>query len=83
MEPLFKSRKVSAERPEMIEVSVNSESRQIDSGKSLAELLGEWGFDGQRVAVAVNEDFVPRSTYASVSLQAGDRVDVVAPVQGG
>ncbi|WP_372778299.1 sulfur carrier protein ThiS [Litorivivens sp.] len=67
----------------MIVVSVNSESRQIDGGKNLAELLGEWGFDCQRVAVAVNEDFVPRSTYANVSLQAGDRVDVVAPVQGG
>ena len=67
----------------MIEVSVNSESKQIDSGKSLAELLGDWGFECQRVAVAINEDFVPRSTYADVSLKAGDRVDVVAPVQGG
>ena len=67
----------------MIEISVNSENRQIDGGKSLAELLGDWGFDGSRVAVAVNEDFVPRSTFASVSLRAGDRVDVVAPVQGG
>ncbi|MBB3047332.1 sulfur carrier protein [Litorivivens lipolytica] len=67
----------------MIEVSVNSESKQIDGAKTLAELLGEWGFECQRVAVAVNEDFVPRSTYASVSLKAGDRVDVVAPVQGG
>lgn len=67
----------------MIEVSVNSERKTIDSGKSLAELLGDWGFECQRVAVAVNEDFVPRSTYADVSLQAGDRVDVVAPVQGG
>ena len=67
----------------MIEVSVNSESRQVDNRRNLAELLGDWGFDCQRVAVAVNEDFVPRSTYANVSLQAGDRVDVVAPVQGG
>ncbi len=66
-----------------IEISVNSESKQIDDRKTLAELLGEWGFESQRVAVAVNEDFVPRSTYSDVSLQAGDRVDVVAPVQGG
>lgn len=67
----------------MIEVSVNNESKQIDNDKSLAELLGDWGFECQRVAVAINEDFVPRSTYADVSLKAGDRVDVVAPVQGG
>ncbi|WP_372782414.1 sulfur carrier protein ThiS [Litorivivens sp.] len=67
----------------MIEVSVNSEPRQIEQNKTLDVLLGEWGFECQRVAVAINEDFVPRSTYAQVSLKFGDRVDVVAPVQGG
>ena len=67
----------------MIEIRVNDKAKQVEPGKTLAELLDDWGFESRRVAVAVNEDFVPRSTYASVSLNAGDRVDVVAPVQGG
>ena len=67
----------------MIEISVNNEAKRVEAGKYLAELLSEWGFECQRVAVAVNEDFVPRSNYAQVSLNAGDRIDVVAPVQGG
>ena len=66
----------------MIEVSVNNERRAIAPERPLSELLGEWGF-GEQVAVAVNESFVPRSRYASYTLQGGDRVDVVAPVQGG
>ena len=67
----------------MIDISVNNELKCVEVEKPLAELLAEWGFECQRVAVAVNEDFVPRSSYGSVCLNAGDRIDVVAPVQGG
>ncbi len=67
----------------MIEVRVNSELKQVDAGKSLAALLADWGFDSGKVAVAINEDFVPRSIYASTLLKAADRVDIVSPVQGG
>ncbi len=67
----------------MIEVRVNSELKQVDAGKSLAALLADWGFDSGKVAVAINEDFVPRSIYASTQLKAADRVDIVSPVQGG
>lgn len=67
----------------MIDVSVNNEPKHIAAEQPLAELLAEWGFACQCVAVAVNEDFVPRSSYVNVYLNAGDRIDVVAPVQGG
>jgi sulfur carrier protein len=43
----------------------------------------QWGFDAAKVAIAVNEDFVPRSQYESYCLENGDQVDVLAPVQGG
>ena len=67
----------------MIEVSVNSQPRQIEHQRDLAQLLTEWGYDAAKVAVAINEDFVPRSHYADTHLKAADRVDVVSPVQGG
>ena len=34
-------------------------------------------------AVAVNKQFVPRSTYAAHALQANDRIEVIRPVTGG
>ncbi len=34
-------------------------------------------------AVAVNLQFVPRATYATHLLQAGDSVEIIAPVTGG
>lgn len=67
----------------MIEISVNSQPRQIDHKLDLARLLTDWGYDATKVAVAVNADFVPRSHYAGFHLKPTDRVDVVSPVQGG
>lgn len=67
----------------MIEIRVNSELKNVDASRRLQELLSDWGFDSRKVAVAINEDFVPRSAYADIRLEANDRVDVVAPVQGG
>ena len=49
---------------------------------TLADLLTETGFSG-RVATAVNEDFVPATLRAAHTLNQGDRVEVLAPMQGG
>ncbi|MBU0537303.1 MAG: sulfur carrier protein ThiS [Gammaproteobacteria bacterium] len=67
----------------MIIVSVNNESRDCSAEQPLSRLLTQWGFDAAKVAIAVNEDFVPRSQYESYCLENGDQVDVLAPVQGG
>jgi sulfur carrier protein len=34
-------------------------------------------------AVAVNLQFVPRTQYQSVALQADDRIEIISPVTGG
>ena len=67
----------------MITVSVNNERRSLPGPCSIADALCAWGYQGQRVAVAVNCSFVPRSEYATRQLCGDDCVDVVAPVQGG
>jgi sulfur carrier protein len=50
---------------------------------TLAELLAELGHTPQSVATAVNGAFVPRGTRDQVKLGTGDRVEIVAPRQGG
>lgn len=50
---------------------------------TLAGLLEERGQADAAVATAVNEDFVPRAQRAAQPLAAGDRVEIVAPRQGG
>lgn len=50
---------------------------------TLAELLVELGYGGNRVATALNGDFVPERSRAGQAIRAGDRVEIVAPRQGG
>ncbi|MEL6289337.1 MAG: sulfur carrier protein ThiS [Pseudomonadota bacterium] len=50
---------------------------------TLAELCDALGFGDARVATAVNGDFVSRTQRAERQLQADDRIEIVAPRQGG
>jgi sulfur carrier protein len=51
--------------------------------RSLAEMLTELGVDGAAIATAVNGTFVPAAARAGTLLQDGDRIEVLAPMQGG
>lgn len=53
------------------------------AAKTLAEALAELGFADRIVATAVNGDFVPARKRADVALSEGDRIEIVAPMQGG
>lgn len=64
-----------------MKIVLNGEPREM-RGETLSDLLQESGFSG-RVATAVNEDFVPSSLRVVHKLNDGDRVEVVAPMQGG
>jgi sulfur carrier protein len=67
----------------MISVRVNGEERSLSSACTLLAAMAEWGYQGEAFAVAINETFVPRSTYAQTQVQAGDSIEVVSPLEGG
>ncbi len=49
----------------------------------LSGLLAELGYSGAVVATAVNGEFVAAGARAETALVEGDRVEVLAPMQGG
>ena len=51
--------------------------------ENLAELLVEHAYRDDSVATAVNGSFVQRHERGETSLQEGDRVEVVAAIEGG
>ncbi|WP_171240424.1 sulfur carrier protein ThiS [Ruegeria sp. HKCCA5491] len=64
-----------------MKIVLNGEPREVRA-ETLSDLLLECGFTG-RVATAVNEDFVPSTLRVAHKLTDGDKVEVVAPMQGG
>jgi len=65
-----------------MKVIVNNEPREV-RGRTLAELLEELGFGGTVVATAVNGQFASTGARATRELAEGDRIEVLAPMQGG
>jgi len=66
-----------------IQLSVNNEPHEIAADTLLSEALAHWGYGDNKIAVAINGEFVPRSTYSERLLQQGDLIDIVKPVGGG
>jgi sulfur carrier protein len=65
-----------------MKIEVNGEPREF-GGSTLEELLRELALAEARVATAVNGEFVPAAARAQRRLAEGDRVEVLAPMQGG
>ena len=65
-----------------MQILVNNEPREIQ-GRTLADLLRELGFVDVVVATAVNGTFVPAGQRPARELRDTDRVEVLAPMQGG
>ena len=65
---------------------VNGQSRIFDAFSqpvSLERVVGEMGLKGDRVAVELNGEIVPRTGWAEAMVGSGDRLEVVHFVGGG
>ncbi len=65
-----------------MQISINGTMHDVKA-TNLAELLSECGYTTDRLATAVNETFVPRAQRSTTELTANDRVEILAPMQGG
>ncbi|HLS18697.1 MAG TPA: sulfur carrier protein ThiS [Paracoccaceae bacterium] len=65
-----------------MKILLNGEEREVNAAR-LSEVLVELGFAGATIATAVNGDFVPAAERTNTELAEGDRLEVVAPQQGG
>ncbi len=63
-------------------IDVNGFAQKIDAA-NLAAALEQLGWGDARVATALNGRFVPKAARADTSLSAGDRLEVLAAMQGG
>ena len=66
-----------------MQVVINGESRAVDRGIRVSELLVHLGLLRDGVAVAVNGDVIPRGAHGGHSLEPGDRVEIIQAVGGG
>jgi sulfur carrier protein len=61
---------------------VNGEPQDIPAA-TLAEAVQSLDFGEAKVATALNGEFVPARARAATLVKDGDRIEIVAPRQGG
>lgn len=61
---------------------MNGETQELQ-GSTLAELCASLGYEGAKVATALNGTFVPAAQRKEIRLSDNDRVEIVSPRQGG
>ncbi len=65
-------------------IHVNDQPREIAVGLSLADLVRDLGLaDRKGVAIAIDDEVVPRSTWPTRALAEGERILVIQATQGG
>ena len=66
-----------------MKVVVNGQEREVPAGTTVRALIERMGLGNQACAAEVNLALVPRREHEARTLQAGDRVELVALVGGG
>jgi sulfur carrier protein len=66
-----------------MEITLNGTPRDIPDGLTAAQLIDHLEMTGQRLAMEVNGEIVPRSRHDAHTLNPSDRVEIVRAIGGG
>ncbi|MEJ2529635.1 MAG: sulfur carrier protein ThiS [Gammaproteobacteria bacterium] len=66
-----------------MQIYINGDEQQISDGLNMSNLVQQLDLGDQRFAIEVNEELLPRSSFAEYRLKPGDRVEVVQAIGGG
>jgi sulfur carrier protein len=64
-------------------LTVNGTDRDLAAPVSVAALLERLALSRDGIAVALNDDVVPRAEHATRMLRDGDRLEIIVAVAGG
>ena len=70
--------------PQTLELSINGEKKSLELPElTVKYLLANLGYADVPVAIAVNNEFVPRTQFERYPVRDGQRIDILMPMQGG
>lgn len=66
-----------------MQLTVNGDIHEVEGPLSVLDLIERFGLEPRKVAIERNLEIVPRSIYAQMGLEHGDRLEIVHFVGGG
>jgi thiamine biosynthesis protein ThiS len=62
---------------------INGEDKQFPEPLTVSDLIDRLGAKGDRVALELNRDILPRAEWSATLLKDGDKLEIVHFVGGG
>jgi sulfur carrier protein len=66
-----------------VNIVVNGEPHELAQGSTVADVVALLGRGPKGLAIALNEEVVPRTRWPATTLHERDRVEVLAAASGG
>lgn len=67
-----------------MQISINGNPKQFSAkNMTIADLVSTLNVAGKRIAIECNGEIVPRSQFAEMILNEGDKLEIVGAVGGG
>jgi sulfur carrier protein len=63
-------------------VIINGKRADV-TARDLINLLSEMDYEHTHLAIAVNQQVIPRARWRETALSAGDQIEIITPRQGG
>ncbi len=67
----------------VMKLIINGEERAFEGVSNVADLVDSLGMKGDRVAVELNREIIPRANWGATSLKDRDKLEIVHFVGGG
>lgn len=67
----------------MITIYINGKPECLETTQTLYDYLLKTQPLAKHVAVILNNQFIPRPNYETISLREADRIELIMPMQGG
>lgn len=64
-------------------IQINGNIQQFDDNLTALQLVEKLGLQGRRIAMEVNQEIVPRSSYETFQFKENDQVEIIHAVGGG
>ena len=66
-----------------MKIQLNGESQDIPDHSTAQNLVDLLELGGKRLAMELNREIIPRSTYPETLLHEGDQIEIVHAIGGG
>jgi len=66
-----------------MQIIINGESKIVSERLTAQQLLQDLGIAGEKLALEINQEIVPRSILSEYVIQPGDNVEIIHAIGGG